>query len=136
MAAGTAPDEGKARIKTYIYGGMFTKCCAHDNIYLKQRGIIMTEITRIRESIHPVAKKYGLRRVYLFGSYARGEADEQSDIDLLIEKGTPLSMLSLSGLRIECMERLGTDVDIVTTSGIEKEFYDEIHGSEVLIYEG
>ena len=95
----------------------------------------MTEITSIKENIRPVAEKYGLRRVYLFGSYARGCADEQSDIDLLIEKGKPLSMLSLSGLRLECMECLGRDVDLVTTSGIEKEFYDEICGSEILIYE-
>ncbi|MGT2867101.1 nucleotidyltransferase family protein [Streptococcus fryi] len=39
-------------------------------------------IDEIREKIVPVAKKYNLSAVYLFGSYARGEADESSDVDL------------------------------------------------------
>lgn len=50
--------------------------------------------------IQPVAKAYGLRAVYLFGSYARGEAREKSDIDLLIDTtGTTLcSLFSLGKL--------------------------------------
>lgn len=93
------------------------------------------DISKIKDSIHPIAQKYGLRRVYLFGSYAKGLADSGSDVDLLIEKGKPLSLLDLSGLRLECMDSLGKDVDLITTAGIEDEFYDEIRGSEVLIYE-
>lgn len=41
----------------------------------------------IAERVRPIAEKYGLRSVYLFGSYARGDADEDSDVDLLIDDG-------------------------------------------------
>lgn len=41
-------------------------------------------IEQIQEKINPLAEKYNLSAVYLFGSYARGEADENSDIDLVI----------------------------------------------------
>ena len=43
-------------------------------------------IEEIKKRIEPIAKKYGLRAVYVFGSYARGEADAESDIDLLIDR--------------------------------------------------
>ena len=39
-------------------------------------------IEEIRQRIEPVAKKYGVSMIWLFGSYARGEATEKSDIDL------------------------------------------------------
>ena len=51
-------------------------------------------IDEISRRIQPVASAYGLRAVYLFGSYARGEATENSDIDLLIDtSGTNLRSL-------------------------------------------
>ena len=95
----------------------------------------MTDISTIKNNIFPIAKKYGLRRVFLFGSYAKGTATEDSDIDLLIEKGRPLSLLKLSGLRQDAKETLGRDVDLVTTTGIEVDFREQIRGSEVLLYE-
>ena len=48
----------------------------------------MLQIEDIKRSVTKLAKKYGAERVYLFGSYARGEATEQSDIDLRIDKGS------------------------------------------------
>ena len=44
-------------------------------------------------------KYYGVKKVYLFGSYAKHCETEQSDIDLLIEKGSSMSLLKLSGMR-------------------------------------
>ena len=95
----------------------------------------MTDIAKIRNTITPIARSYGVKRIYLFGSYANGSADENSDIDLLIEKGKPLSLLKLSGLRQDVQEALEISVDLVTTSGIEDDFYKEIIGTEILIYE-
>ena len=40
-------------------------------------------IDEIREKVKPIAEKYGIEKVWLFGSYARGEATEESDVDLL-----------------------------------------------------
>lgn len=44
-------------------------------------------IEELKAIIIPIAKKYGIQKVYLFGSMARGDGDENSDIDLRIEKG-------------------------------------------------
>ncbi len=95
----------------------------------------MTSISGIRKAITPIAKQYGISKVFLFGSYAKGTANENSDIDLLIEKGKPMSLLKLSGMRQECEEALKLSVDLVTTTGIEREFQKEIAGTEVLLYE-
>ena len=95
----------------------------------------MTDINTIRTNIFPIAQKYGLRRVFLFGSFAKGTSTEESDIDLLVEKGKPLSLLMLSGLRQDSEEVLGREVDLVTTAGIAPEFREQIRGSEVLLYE-
>ena len=44
-------------------------------------------IDEIREKVKPVAERYGIEKVLLFGSYARGEADEDSDIDVIVVGG-------------------------------------------------
>ena len=42
-------------------------------------------IDEIKAKINPIAKQYNLSKVYLFGSYARGEADDKSDVDIALE---------------------------------------------------
>ena len=78
---------------------------------------------------------YGVKKVYLFGSYARQCQTEDSDIDLLIEKGMPMSLLKLSGMRQAVEEALGVSVDLLTVSGMGEDFKKEIEGTEILIYE-
>ena len=95
----------------------------------------MPSVNQIRQIVTPIAQKYGLKRMYLFGSYAKGTANESSDIDLLIEKGLPLSLLKMSGLRQDTVEALGVGVDIVSITGIDEAFRNEIRGTEVLLYE-
>lgn len=82
-----------------------------------------------------IAKQYGVKRVYLFGSYARNGATTHSDIDLLIEKGKPISLLDLSGMRMKFEDELKTPIDLLTTDGTEIEFREAIAGTEVLLYE-
>ena len=96
----------------------------------------MTNITQIKNSIEPIAKKYGLKRVFLFGSYAKGNANENSDVDFLIEKGNKsFSLLKLSNFLQEVQSVLNLSVDVVTTAGIADDFRKSIMGSEILIYE-
>ena len=87
------------------------------------------------EIVAPIARFYGVKRLYLFGSYAKGNANENSDIDLLVEKGRSMSLLKLSGMRQSVQEALNLSVDLVTTTGIEEEFHKEIAGTEILLYE-
>lgn len=66
-----------------------------------------------REDILRTASKYGASNVRVFGSVARGEADEKSDIDLLVDMEPHRSLLELAGLLIELEELLGHNVDVV-----------------------
>ncbi len=95
----------------------------------------MRDIHEIQKIVVPIAHSYGVKRLYLFGSYAKGTANEESDVDLLVEKGKPMSLLKLSGMRQMVQEALDLSVDLVTTAGIGDEFRKEIAGTEILLYE-
>ena len=75
-------------------------------------------IHEITEIITPIAKKYHLKAVYLFGSYARGTATESSDIDLLIDtSGTEIkTLLDLGAVYCELEDALQKPIDLLTTS--------------------
>ena len=95
----------------------------------------MPDISEIQKIVVPIAHAYGVKRLYLFGSYAKGTANEKSDVDLLVEKGKSMSLLKLSGMRQMVQEALNLSVDLVTTAGIEDDFRKEIDGTEILLYE-
>jgi len=77
----------------------------------------------LRSIIAPIAIKYRLPAVYLFGSYARGEADESSDIDLLVDTtGTTLTtLMKLGSLYCELQDALAKPVDLITLSSLEQD---------------
>lgn len=73
--------------------------------------------------IVPIAEKYKLKKVWLFGSYARGCADDDSDIDLLIDtEGTALkSLFALGALYSELENALGKNIDLITLNSLQQE---------------
>jgi uncharacterized protein len=73
-----------------------------------------------REDILRLAKQYGAFNVRVFGSVARGDADEQSDIDLLVDMEPGRSLLDLAGLWMDLEELLGCKVDVVTERGLRE----------------
>ncbi len=79
-------------------------------------------IDEIKNIITPIAIKYKLKSVYLFGSYARGSADEDSDIDLLIDTtGTDLDTLfKLGALYDEMSNVFSKEIDLITISSLEQ----------------
>lgn len=91
-------------------------------------------IDEIKLIVEPIARKYGIARVYLFGSYARGEATENSDVDLRVEKGSLKGMFALCGLYTEIEEALQTKVDVLTTGSLDESFLRRIQDEEVLLY--
>lgn len=72
-----------------------------------------------RQDILRIAKKHGARNIRLFGSVARGEDDEQSDIDFLVEMEPDRSLLDRAALQLELQELLGRNVDVVSERGIK-----------------
>ena len=101
-------------------------------------------IDEIKRRITPVAEKYRLAAVYLFGSYARGDATEKSDVDLLVDiRGTGIdSLFKLGGLYNELEAALETGIDLVTTDSMEqvtdlrsqKRFREAVRRERMMIY--
>ncbi len=74
------------------------------------------EINKLKARIKPILKRNKIARAGIFGSYARGEAKKNSDVDILIEfKG---SLLDLVGLELELKRILKKKVDLLTYKGI------------------
>ena len=80
-------------------------------------------IKEIKERIRPIIEKHGIRDVYLFGSYARGEANRNSDVDIYCDKGDVLTLWNLSAFEDELKEALGKDVDVVTIGSQMHDFF-------------
>lgn len=101
----------------------------------------MLSLDDIKEKISPICSEYEIKRAYLFGSYARGEADEKSDIDIRIEKGSNdklKSLLQVSGFRCRLEDVLSKKVDLITilpTQNLYDIFRKKILQDEVLLYE-
>ena len=91
-------------------------------------------IEDIRYAVVPLAEEYGAAKVSLFGSFARGEASESSDIDILLEKGSIRGMQVLD-FQEALSEALGRPVDVVTTAGASERFLNKIRRDEVTLYE-
>ena len=73
-------------------------------------------IEEIKHRVLPVIEKYNIPAMYLFGSYARGEATEESDMDFLVDTtGTRLtSLLALGELYCDLEEVFHKDIDLIT----------------------
>lgn len=71
-----------------------------------------------RGQILRIAAEHGAREVRVFGSVARGEADQESDIDFLVELEPGRSLLDLGGLQMDLESLLGRRVDVVTARGL------------------
>jgi predicted nucleotidyltransferase len=91
-------------------------------------------IEEIKNKVSDTARQYGVKKVYLFGSYARGEACPGSDIDICIEKGNIQTLFELSGFFQDLEETLGNKIDLVTTAGLSGEFKEQIEKDMVVIY--
>ena len=74
-------------------------------------------LDELREKIRPVAEAYALPAVYIFGSYARGEATEESDVDILVNnEGSNARGLRYFGMYDDFSNALNKKVDIMNTS--------------------
>lgn len=91
-------------------------------------------IQELKDIVNPLAQKYGAERVYLFGSYARQDMTESSDVDLRIDKGS-IRGLALAGLLVDLEDALGLKVDLIPTSSLDRQFLASIQEDEVLLYE-
>lgn len=94
----------------------------------------MRTLSEIQSIVTQLAKQYGAERLYLFGSYARGDMTNSSDIDLRIDKGN-IRGFQLGGLLLDLEASLGVPVNLVPTPSLDKRFLDAIRDDEILLYE-
>jgi len=92
-------------------------------------------IKEIKDISVPVAQRYGVKKLALFGSYARGEQKEQSDIDFLIDKGR-IKGLEFFGFINSLEDGLGVHVDVMTYDSLRESLIASSIGDEVVLYEG
>lgn len=92
-------------------------------------------ITAIKQLASPIFEKYGVSRASLFGSIARGEASERSDIDFLIDPVRGTTLFDMAGMQIDLEKSLKKPVDLVTYRSINPLIKKHILKDELLIYE-
>lgn len=91
-------------------------------------------IEEIKSIVVPIAKAHSVGRVYLFGSYARGEATPSSDVDLRVDKGNLKGLFALGALYADLEDGLGKKLDLLTTGSLDQNFLRSIADEEVLLY--
>lgn len=87
------------------------------------------KLSEIIDICTPILKKYNIKKAYIFGSYAKGEAREDSDIDIMINtsESNISTLLKLSELEMELERKLGKKIDII----IEETYTKEIDSKDV-----
>ena len=94
----------------------------------------MLTIPEIQAAVTKVGKKYGIKSAYLFGSYAKNTANEESDVDLIVDKGNIHTYRDFFHFCEELKNELGTDVDLLTDRSIDHRFFNIIKNDRILIY--
>lgn len=87
----------------------------------------------LKNDILSIIRKYKINKASIFGSYARGEANNQSDIDILIESDNISSLMELARIKRELEDKLNLDVDILTYDGINHIIKKKINKEEIRI---
>ena len=92
-----------------------------------------THIEQVKRKILPVLQRYDVVRAAIFGSLARGETKQGSDIDILVEFAGEKSLLDLAGLKIELEELLGVRVDVLTYGSLHPLLKDRVLSEQEVI---
>ena len=98
-------------------------------------GITQNDLKRITEKVAPIAQKFGVEKVTLFGSMARGDNDENSDYDFLIKDGEIRNLYQYAGFIIELEEIFNTHVDVVSEQSPDEYIVEAAKREGVVIYE-
>ena len=92
-------------------------------------------IEEIKHIAIPIVEEYGVVRLSIFGSYARDEANEDSDLDFLIDKGELRGLIQYCSLVQKLEEAFNCHVDLITMGVSDRDFLKRIQNEELVIYE-
>lgn len=94
----------------------------------------MSELEKITEKIKPVAKKYNLTYIWIFGSYAKKKQKKDSDIDIIVKTEDVAQGFKIVEVKYALEEALEKEVDIITTGSIQGSLLEGEDLEEVLVY--
>lgn len=92
-------------------------------------------IADIKQKITPILEEYGITYAGIFGSFARGQSTEKSDVDLIVRLGRPMGMFSYMKFINGLEEKLNKKVDVVTEQSLNKHVKPYITPDLKVIYE-
>lgn len=92
-------------------------------------------IGEIKRKISNILDRNNVVFAGVFGSHARGEAKQNSDVDILVRFGRPVSLLDMGGLQVDLSEALDKYVDIVTEESLHPKIRKNVLNDLKVIYE-
>lgn len=96
---------------------------------MKDLATVIEELRRLRPEL---AKRYPIKELGVFGSYARGEQRPDSDLDILVDFDGPVGLLDFVGLQQDLSDRLGVDVDLVMAEAPKPRIWQRIRAEVVI----
>lgn len=94
----------------------------------------MSELEKISEKVKPVAQKYNLTYIWVFGSYAKKKQRRDSDIDIIVKTEDVAEGFKIVEVKFALEEALQKEVDIITTGSIKGSLLENEDLEEVLVY--
>jgi len=91
------------------------------------------QLKELKKTLIAVLKKHEVKKAALFGSFARGEATDESDIDLLVEFEGRKSLLDLAGLQLDLQDTVKRQVDVLTYNSLHPLLKDRILREQVML---
>jgi len=91
------------------------------------------EVKNIKEKIAPILKKYKVTKAGIFGSFARGEQNKKSDVDVLVEMEVGLDLFDIANLKYLIEKKIKRKVDLVEYACIRKEIKEGVLNDEIPI---
>lgn len=92
-------------------------------------------IEEIKEKAIPIVVEFNIERLGIFGSYARGEANDDSDLDFIMDTGGLMGLVQYSTLINRLEEEFDCHIDLITTACSDKELLFQAQKEEILIYQ-
>src|SRR5437764_755678 len=96
-----------------------------------RRRVTLDEVRAHRDEIMEIAKRRKVRAVRIFGSVARGESDDDSDLDLLLDMDPEGSLFDMSGFALDVEELLNVFTQVATPNGLKSRIRDRVLGEAI-----
>ena len=98
-----------------------------------RRRVTVAELRAHQQEIASIAERYGISNIRVFGSVARGEADDDSDLDLLIDVAPGHGYFDMAGFALEVEALLGVFTQVATENGLKARMRDRIIAEAVAV---